>query len=88
MPCHVPSSLRQRLVREVAAALVDVGRCPDAVSAIASAVERTMEGHGGCLPRDVLLSNLAAGDVAPMALLRIVHHFNQVHPFSSIVFCC
>ena len=75
-------------MREVAAALVDVGRCPDAVSAIASAVERTMEGHGGYLPRDVLLSNLAAGDVAPMALLRIVHHFNQVHPFSSIVFCC
>ena len=72
---------------EVAAALVDVGRCPDAVSAIASAVERTMEGHGG-LPRDVLLSNVAAGDVAPMALLRIVHRFNQVHPFSSIVFCC
>jgi hypothetical protein len=88
VPCHVPSSLRQRLVREVAAALVDVGRCPDAVSAIASAVERTMEGHGGCLPRDVLLSNLAAGDVPPVALLRIVHHFNQVHPFSSIVFCC
>jgi hypothetical protein len=40
-----------------------------------------MEGHGGCLPRDMLLSNLAAGSIAPMALLRIVHHFNQVQPF-------
>jgi hypothetical protein len=45
-----------------------------------------MEGHGGCLPRDVLLSNLAAGSIAPMALLCIVHHFNQVQLLSCVPF--
>jgi hypothetical protein len=45
-----------------------------------------MYGHGGCLPRDMLLSNLAAGSIAPMALLRIVHHFNQVQPSSCLPF--
>jgi hypothetical protein len=34
----------------------------------------------------VLLSNLAAGSIAPMALLRIVHHFNQVQTFSCLPF--
>lgn len=72
------SALRGQLIKEVADVLVTVGQCPHAMEAVFSAVESTMESHGGYIPHDALLSSLWKAGVSPVALLHIVHQSNQV----------